>query len=338
MGELRVCADSRQGLSVEIPIRPSDQVTREGNEVEESYPFFWSQEFQGTTELGQIAKTASPFDRPHTAGFSVQGDMLHIPYQATFGGWIDERGAPSDPDTSVEATTQLLRITGVSSCRITFPPAYFCDGGFEPQRASLAAYASEEIIETNHHINIDPLSSELDFSRGNRKRIRALAETGAYAAEVEPSRITMAYQLLHENRQRRGVKLSMTESKFVNCLKRIPHKFELFEIRNGDEMLAAAYVVDIHKDVSYVLYWGDSVEGRRASAVASMAQHLTSLSRKRGKKILDLGISSVEGQLDEGLSRFKVNLGAKTSPKSTLLIPAKNLLKKNKGKVVVTIV
>ena len=77
--------------------------------------------------------------------------------------------------------------------------------------------------------------------------------------------------------------------------------------------------VNIAPEVRYVLYWADDLSFRNYSPLTLLCERLVEQSRVDGIQFLDLGISSNDGLLNEGLHRFKQNLGAITSVKRTVL-------------------
>ena len=56
--------------------------------------------------------------------------------------------------------------------------------------------------------------------------------------------------------------------------------------------------------------WADHPEYRSLSPIALLCEEIISDARQRGIAVVDLGTASVNGFLDEGLARFKKNLGA----------------------------
>lgn len=56
--------------------------------------------------------------------------------------------------------------------------------------------------------------------------------------------------------------------------------------------------------------WADHAEYRSLSPIAMLCEEIVKDSRSKNIKIVDLGTASLQGELDEGLARFKRNLGA----------------------------
>ena len=64
-------------------------------------------------------------------------------------------------------------------------------------------------------------------------------------------------------------------------------------------------------------YHGDLAETRGKSPVVLLVKGIYNYAGSRGFQILDLGISSVESRLNNGLYTFKKNLGALESERVT---------------------
>jgi hypothetical protein len=102
-----------------------------------------------------------------------------------------------------------------------------------------------------------------------------------------------------------------------------PDAFTIWGATLESEFVGGALTVEVNSYSLYVLFWGDTLLGRNISVVASICEKLIEFCISRNYKVLDLGISSVDGLLDENLAKFKVNLGAVQTTKSilTLRIP-----------------
>ena len=196
----------------------------------------------------------------------------------------------------------------------SFPPAYFCPEVFSAQASALERFGVSETIETNSTISITPENHVLPqdgFSRGNKKRVRAFDAMGGIVRRAHHSELESAFNLLKANRMRRGVELSMDKTKFQELIVSASNSHRCWLAKANSELMGVALTVEISDKVTYVLYWGDSIAGREVSVTASLCRYLVGNAALEGKSFLDLGISSADGQVDEGLLRFKDNLGAR---------------------------
>jgi CelD/BcsL family acetyltransferase involved in cellulose biosynthesis len=199
-----------------------------------------------------------------------------------------------------------------------FPPRIFLQNIFEPQIESLKKIAPCRIVsDTNYHVEVENWTTK-SLSKGNRKKIRQFNEMGGVISFSNLSNIKQCYDILVENRRHRGVQLTMEFEDFKKSLILCEKDFKLIQANIGGNVIATSLLVKIMPDYWYVLYWGESIEFRNLSPVASIFYFLIEQAKSNKVVILDLGISSVNGTLDEGLARFKTNLGAVTSEKLSL--------------------
>ena len=72
------------------------------------------------------------------------------------------------------------------------------------------------------------------------------------------------------------------------------------------------------ENVRYVFYWGDKLRKDTNSPIVLMAHELIKDNIKNKIPILDLGTSSLNGEINIGLKNFKNSLGALDTNKLTL--------------------
>jgi len=275
-------------------------------------PLFWSDVY---CEINQQSKVRSQYYfglDVYNFEFIYQTNESGIksPGKATFGGiWVTE----DEPTVSFyfslfNSIFESLELVG--EIRVVLPPLYFFPSKFSKQAIALNLLGFEEIfLDVNFHIDIGKWTQDL-LSKGNRKKIRQFNEYGGEIVLASSSDFLNAYHVLRMNRENRGVKISMDQDRFVENLVKLPGVYRTYLAKVGPDIVGVAYLVRISDEVNYVLFWGDDINFRHLSPVASLLNFLVSESRRDGCTILDLGISSVDGVVDVGLARFKKNLGA----------------------------
>ncbi len=283
------------------------------------HPLFWSDMY---CELNGQSKVASTHEFKGDSFefnfiYGVYDRYIKSPGKATFGGlWI------SDGEPTVSFYKDLYQnlfdlINPLSVKTVVLPPMFFYPHVFENQSKALESLGfTKQFDDVNFHIEIDRWSPKL-LSKGNRKKIRQFFEAGGEVVHGTESDYIEAYNVLKGNREHRGVKISMDLEKFTRNLVELPQFYSLYLAKVGPSIAGVAYVVKISEEVNYVLFWGDDVTFRHFSPVASLLNYLVAISKRDGFSCLDLGISSVDGVLDNGLARFKQNLGAIETLKPT---------------------
>jgi hypothetical protein len=279
----------------------------------ETFPLFWSDEYWSinTDALRQHSKVIGPKGEVICVSTGVNGSA--VPGNATFGGWW----VPDSPNYSVAnyvaMFSSLLGQFPSSGWEFNLPPAYFFPEVFNNQARALSDMGFRAVDDTNSTICFPQSAappSEAFFSRGNRKRIRAFREKGGSVRQAIDTELRDAFRLLASNRVRRGAELSVSEERFLGLARGYPSIYKCWLALIDDEPYGVAYTVEISAHATYVLYWGDSIAGRALSVVASLCDKLQAVAWGEGKEFLDLGTSSVAGEVDEGLLTFKKNLGA----------------------------
>ncbi len=256
--------------------------------------------------------------------FSDSG-TVKSPGRATFGGfWPSGTVAHVDLSYAIKAYRFFFNnFPEFEEARIVLPPQSFFPHIFQTQTKALMTFNPKQVIvDVNYHVEVESWSKE-KLSKGNRKKIRQFDELGGTVSYSDSDAVRECYEVLVENRKRRGVSLTMQYADFENSLLLCSEDFKLIQASIENQIVAACYLVKILPQYWYVLFWGELVEFRSLSPVASIFGFLAAEAQKNEVKTIDLGISSVEGELDEGLARFKSNLGALPTEKITLVVELK---------------
>jgi len=286
--------------------------------VNDSMPVFWTAQFAATDPSLTEIQVASPWGSSLVLA-TVTPTIIMVPGRATFGGlWPTDGNARTIDQWESEwiSIAHLARAMGRSVLRVRLPPTYFRPSLFAEQSGALERLASAGVQDTNQHVSVGR-TPFVGWSKGNRKRARRFSQAGGQVRAAEAGEWAAVHTLLAGNRARRGVTLSMELEKFLHLLHTYPDTYRASVAIHAEEPVAASLTVEIDDLTSYVLYWGDTPTGRSMSAVASLCSWLTDRARHEGKAFLDLGTSSSNGCVDAGLYRFKANLGADASSRST---------------------
>ena len=211
-------------------------------------------------------------------------------------------------------------IKSSSKAILRFPPGFYRPEIFVSQ---IEIFRKEKVAQTlvdlNQHVDLLKWKIE-DFSDGNRKKNRQFKEKHGEFSLLSPSEFSEAYEILRESRIRIGAKLSIEKERLENEIKKQNGIYKMFGTKINNKIASVAITVQIDEVTEYVLYWGDTLEYRSLSPVVSLFIGLREYFLDHSINILDLGVSSVKGVTNIGLSRFKKNLGAIESERITLEI------------------
>jgi hypothetical protein len=282
----------------------------------EKVPLFWEEKWASNFYKSFIEIVLNN-NRTFFVGFEKRERELLIPGRLTFGGFYPLDGGSVSKRELLELLHELMSKTDKPQNLVwKFPPGYFYPQIFEEQQSLVESFMETKVMEINQHLFL-PDWTERSLSKGNQKKYRQVINQKVEYKIADPQDISMCYEILLESRKRIGASVSMSEEEIKNALLSNPEIYRLVYLELGGVVLAVGLTVDLAQRVRYVLYWADNIHFRHFSPIVYLSTKIIEDAKQDEKAILDLGISSFGGILNEGLFRFKTNLGAKSSFKPT---------------------
>jgi hypothetical protein len=199
--------------------------------------------------------------------------------------------------------------------RIKIPPQYLEPHLYPCIEHIFLEKGAKISSEKNQHLAILNSDFSFHFSDTNKKIVRRCISKG-YVVDVNSKVCKDGYRLLERNRAMRSVTLSLTFEEIERQSTRMQGRFAFFRCKDfGGDIIAYAVCIYVRSDVLYVLYWGEAPEHRKQSPVVYLAKCIIDYCIQGGIAVLDVGISSLNGILDQGLFDFKSRLGCATTLK-----------------------
>lgn len=248
------------------------------------------------------------------AFYDVGDAVFAAPRRGTFGsiGLTDGVDALS-VERFVETTLSHLIAAGARCIRIKCAP-------FSHQPSEGAVFTNvllrHGFVLADHELNYDlavdgrPLLERM--GSGNAKRLRKCVREGLMAQPVPLDQYLRVYQVIEDNRRRRGFPMTMSAEQIGDMARAFPDRLHLFSVvapGTPAAMCAAAVTVALTESILYVLYWGDAAGMETYSPIALLASSIYEFCQTRGFTRLDVGTSTVAGVPNHGLIQFKRNLG-----------------------------
>ena len=251
-----------------------------------------------------------------------KSDKISIPGRLTFGGFFPLAvGTPTIDLPYVDFLRSIQKRFGGKKVEITFPPSYFLPEVFDVQRRLLSELTQSAKLEFGMVIDLGEKQETL-FKRDKQRQNRKFLDNGGLVRRALPAEWHCAYQVLRENRIRRGANLSMPLDKFIRTVEHPSQVHECWVATFEEKIVGAALTVELSSESAYVLFWGDTVEGRGLSSTTAMAAHLVSNFQGRSFRWLDLGTITSFESFDSGLHQFKSELGGSPTSKYTIELEA----------------
>jgi hypothetical protein len=218
--------------------------------------------------------------------------------------------------TFFQGVESSLMAKGAKSLEVLPAPQAHNATNFAQQVYLLRLFGFETIqCDLNQSLEIDSRSLSERMNYGNLKRLRKCNRDGLIAKQLPHTDLPQVYETLFINRSSKGNSMSMTLTQLQVMIDTLPENVVLFGCPDGGQLAAAAFCLRLSPSVLYVFYWGHRPEYASQSPVVALADFIYQYAREHGYKILDVGTSTIDRELNFGLLDFKRSLGFSESLK-----------------------
>lgn len=243
------------------------------------------------------------------------------PLRATFGG------IEASPHLSelvlldfIKKIIVWARQHPVQAIRINWYPAAYQPSVYLGLKSALMQTGFTLLIqEVNQHLALTPSAMLETFSPNQVRRLKKCQQKGYQFRELSIDFLSDYFLLLANARSRKNIPLSLSLPAIEELFKKFPKNFFLFGILDDQILIAACVGVKINERILYYFLPADHPNYLTDSPSVMLIEQLGEWAKLRGFKLLDLGISSVNGVLNEGLYQFKQKLGGIETEKVVFL-------------------
>lgn len=227
---------------------------------------------------------------------------------------VRDRETPRNVQALVDHALEELRARGVERVRVKARPASYSASETYVLHALMHRGLRVVSSELSYGIDVSPF----DTGAAYRASLKAPARRALRHAEREPFQYRLAatdgdfavgYDLIAANRARRGYPLRLSLDYLLALRADFGDRIRFFTLHHDETPVAAALLYRLRPDIELVEYWGDHHDLDR-SPMNRLAEEVCSRAIDEGVRLVDLGISSVDGEPNDGLIQFKQSIGA----------------------------
>ena len=241
-------------------------------------------------------------------------------HRAPFGG-IDISGdyqSPAKLIGMVEHVMAEARVRGARKTRIRCRPHYAHPVESTIQFALLAEGFQVERAELSQGIELSAMRTLEEYGeqlrspgrRALRHSVRLGLQDTFAGSDAEWAE---GFHVLEENRAQQGLTLKYSLAYLHRLRDLFTGQIRMLLLRHENRAVASALVYRVLPGLYYVAAWGDAGHQLPHSPMNFMAQQVVGEALKDGARVVDLGISSLDAVVNEGLVQFKRNIGASTA-------------------------
>ena len=150
-----------------------------------------------------------------------------------------------------------------------------------------------------------------------KRKLYQCYDGGLRFVQLQRSSLHAVYDFIAACRLQKNFKLSITKKELEQCVDRFPEEYLLFALYHETEIVAASVAIRAYSDV---LYHFISDHIRKIGALRPaliLMEGIYDYCQRANIRLLDLGTSTVEGQPNFKLVKFKTELGGQLTHKFT---------------------
>jgi hypothetical protein len=252
------------------------------------------------------------------------GNVLKAPYSSPFSNiYLYKKYRISDVMKISKGLIRVVEHLNCNKIQITLPPEMYSEQTISVFQAALASVGFKvNKIDINNFYDLTTFNSLESYlkklSRMPRRNYNIAIKNNFSFTELPLSNFQLAYDVIKVNREEMGYPLRIGVTQMNDLLSILPSNGKCFVINNDEKIpIAAAIVFDVTKDISQVIYWGDKPKYRDLKPMSLLTTHLFEYYAKAKKMCLDIGPSSENGIINQGLADFKKMIGCKNNIKLT---------------------
>jgi len=176
----------------------------------------------------------------------------------------------------------------------------------------------EQVREINQYIIVDPsqvFATTIDAQK--RRRLRNAKKMGMRVELFDHIDSDEWYEMYSRARIDKSFPITISKEAYRSLSEKLPNVYTYAGVFLNDKLIANAIFVRINKDALYYFVAASDPDYAELSPSVLLIEALYEKAVHEKCTLIDLGISSVDGVLNEGLHQFKKHLGAAECSKKT---------------------
>jgi len=252
------------------------------------------------------------------------GLELHSHPGASYGGLVMQKNADfQDCDGVVKALIDYARRHGFKAIRLTQTPLIYYNTPHQGLEFALQRHGYKtaccELTQSTDLTALpdNPLDALVDKTRNACRQAEKKECIYIENAELTPDNLSVFYELLSENRRHLGVNPTHTLNELIKLAELIPEKLHLAFIEHNSEMIAGLLHFICNEKVVLLFYVCHNRDKQALKPAPYILAKTLKWAKDAGFKELDFGISTVKGEPNPGLLKFKENFRSRAFLRNT---------------------
>ena len=239
-------------------------------------------------------------------------DQAYSPWKAPYGSVECRRDIGHEAMCIfVDKILEWVKKNGISDLKIVHYPDFYNQTISEIIRDCYVERGIElKVSDRNQHLRVSTAIFLSVISSDERRRLNNCLKMGFTGEMANFSRLREAYDLLVRARRRKGYPEAMPFDELERMFLLHPDHYLLFTTMDDDKIIALTISIRINTDIVYNFYHADHEDYLNLSPTVMSINFVYGYCQENSIPFIDLGVSSLDGEINEGLYRFKRELGA----------------------------
>ena len=249
--------------------------------------------------------------------FQVIGDIGHSHFTAPFGSFsITEKVDFETLRNFIEFIETHLRNTGIKELRIKHYPGFYRPdtGGLVIAALALNGYSISN-IDINHYIEVSGNAFSDIIHAMESRNLKKCIEACLIFREHQNIDAELVFKNIESFRKRKNIPVNIELGTLMKLSGTFPGKYRYFSVSNDKGIIAATICVQVNDQVLYNFLPAYDERYKSLSPIVFLTQGIYNYALSENFKLIDLGISSLQGTPQPGLIKFKERLGGKPESK-----------------------
>ena len=254
----------------------------------------------------------------------IQNKIAFSPLRATFGGIefhenISEKGLLR----FLSKIIFFLQSLKIESLVInSYPEGYLTEYQNKILQNSLLKLRFQvKYTEQNFEISVtDKSFYEIVIGSTAKQLLRTYVKKRYFFQQEFNPDFVIIHAFIARSRERKNRPMTMNLEQLTGHFKKFPKNFQIFSVTHSDIIVAVGITITINDNILYTFYLADDENYLKDSPTIFLLSGIYDYAKQNNYKILDFGIATDKGILNEGLARFKQSLGAKISEKKAYFL------------------
>ena len=254
----------------------------------------------------------------------IQDKTAYSPWRATFGGIeFNENIAEENLHEFLNQILIFLHSLKIEKIEInSYPERYLNEYQSKIlQNCLFKLHFQVKFTELNYEIIITEESFyETVKSSTARQLLRTYIKKGySFQQELNPD-LKVIHEFIAHSRERKNRPVTMSLEQLKEHFEKFPDNFKLFSVTHSEKIVAVGVTIKINQEILYTFYLADDENYLKDSPTTFLLSGIYEYGKQNSYTLLDFGIATDKGVLNEGLSKFKQSLGARMSEKKSYIL------------------